>query len=92
MFIYWSAVVDPPSPIIGYILQMDDGKGGDFKTIFDGSFQPGVVSYKISNLVNGLRYSFRVYAANFNGKSTASPVSKFYACTAPTGFAAPTVV
>jgi len=28
LFIYWDVVVDPPAPILGYILHMDDGKGG----------------------------------------------------------------
>jgi len=65
---------------------MDDGFGGQFSTIFDGSFQPGVTEFKKTGLRNGLKYSFRVYAVNFNGQSDPSPVASFFACSAPTNF------
>jgi hypothetical protein len=38
LFVTWTAVPDTDSPVIGYKLMMDDGKGGAFTTIFDGSF------------------------------------------------------
>jgi len=60
LFIYWNIVTDPPSPILGYILSMDDGKGGVFQTIFDGSFLPGQTSFLKRGLTNGLEYSFKV--------------------------------
>lgn len=90
--INWLPVDDPASPIIGYVLQMDDGRGGQFSTIFDGSYQPGVYSFLKSGLRTGLRYTFKVYAVNFNGLSLASPTSSFFVCTVPTGFAAPRVL
>jgi hypothetical protein len=91
--ILWPAVADPPSPIVGYILLMDNGRGGSYSTVFDGSFQPGVTKFLVSGLTNGFLYSFKVYAANYNGRSlAASPVAQFYACTTPGGFPAPTVI
>ena len=67
---------------------MDDGKGGQYTVIYDGSFLPGKNFFLITGLTNGLKYSFKVHAVNFNGLSPASPISSFYACTAPTGFTA----
>ena len=92
LYIYWSTVTDPDSPVIGYILEMDDGKGGAFSTIFDGSFQPGTTIFLKTSLTKGLKYSFKVSAMNYNGLSPASPISSYYACSAPSSFAAPTVV
>jgi hypothetical protein len=43
-------------------------------------------------LTNGLKYSFRVYALNFNGKSDYSDIASYYSCVTPTGFAASKVV
>lgn len=71
---------------------MDDGKGGAYTTIFDGSYQPGVTYFLKTGLTNGLYYSFKVYAINYNGMSSASPVASYYACAEPTNFAAPTIV
>jgi hypothetical protein len=34
----WTAVADPSSPVIGYILQVDEDNSGSFSTIFDGSY------------------------------------------------------
>jgi hypothetical protein len=28
LYVYWDKVAEPASPILGYQLQMDDGKGG----------------------------------------------------------------
>ncbi len=92
LFINWLPVADPDAPVLGYILKMDDGRGGQFTTIFDGSSLPGQTSFVISGLTNGLKYSFKVYAVNFNGLSDPSPVASFYACAAPSGFSAPFVV
>lgn len=92
LYIYWDAVADPAAPVLGYILKMDDGRGGQYSTIFDGSFIPGQTSFLKSGLTTGLKYSFKVHAVNFNGLSTASAPSSFYACEPPSKFAAPILV
>lgn len=71
---------------------MDDGKGGSFSTIFDGSFQPGVTHFLKTGLTTGYKYTFRAYAVNYNGLSLQSPDGVFYACSSPTLFSAPTVI
>jgi hypothetical protein len=45
-----------------------------------------------TGLTTGLRYTFRAFAVNYNGLSPQSPDGAYYACSAPTDFAAPTVV
>ena len=66
----WSAPsVDSEYPISGYILQIDDGYGGEFKTIYDGSYDSGTLSYLKSGLTEGLHYTFRAFSVNFNGLS-----------------------
>lgn len=84
--------VVPSSPITGYTLEMDDGNGGQFTQIYDGSQDSNALQFLIKHLTNGLLYRFRVYAVNFNGKSLPSTVSSYYACQAPTDFQAPKVV
>jgi hypothetical protein len=71
---------------------MDDGRGGQFTTIYDGSFLPGKINFLKTALTNGLQYRFKVYAVNFNGLSPAGAISAFYACAAPAIFAAPEMI
>jgi len=71
---------------------MDDGNGGQFSTIYDGSKNPGVISFLKSGLTNGLLFRFRVYGVNFNGLSEPSESAQFYACTAPVDFLKPKIV
>jgi len=72
---------------------MDDGRGSfNYTTIFDGSFLPGQTYFLKTALTNGLKYNFKVYAVNFNGLSLGSAPGGYYACTAPTKFAAPMMV
>lgn len=54
LHIFWDAVIDPPAPILGYILHMDDGRGGQFSKIYDGSFLPGKTSFLKTGLTNSL--------------------------------------
>ena len=43
LYIRWSdPLVAPASPILGYLLYMDDGLGGQFSLVYDGSVFPGV--------------------------------------------------
>jgi hypothetical protein len=51
---------------------MDDGQGGQFTQIYDGSNENNNLFYLKSGLKNGLRYSFRAFAVNFNGISQPS--------------------
>lgn len=71
---------------------MDDGYGGYFVTIYDGSFDSGTLSFLKSGLTEGLLYTFRVYSLNYNGKSQPSQTASFYACIAPSGFGKPAIV
>lgn len=72
---------------------MDDGKGGSFSTIFDGSYEPFVTYFLKTGLTKGLLYQFKIYSINFNGLSiSASPIASFYACSTPSSFSAPTVL
>lgn len=74
------------------MLEMDDGIGGQYSLIYDGSSQPGITQFLKVGLTNGLKYSFRVYAVNFNGKSVFSDIAVYYSCVTPSGFAASKVV
>lgn len=89
----WSApAIDSEYPITGYQLEMDDGFGGQFTTIYDGSFDTGTLNFLKSGLTEGLHYTFRAFSLNFNGKSQPSQTASFYACTAPSGFQKPAIV
>ena len=91
--VQWSEPdVLPASPILGFILEIDDGNGGQFSTIYDGSSKPGIKHFHVQGLTNGGLYRFRAFAVNFNGMSVASEVAEYFACTAPSGFAAPNIL
>ena len=93
LMVEWSEpVVLPPSPILGYILEIDDGDGGQFFTAYDGSSRPGITYFLVSGLQNGGLYRFRAYSVNFNGISAASEVAEYFACTAPTDFNQPIII
>lgn len=72
-------------------MQMDDGYGGQFETIYDGRSNNANLSYLKTELVTGMLHRFRVFAVNFNGESQASDITSYYVCTAPAEFAAPTI-
>ena len=40
MLLSWPSVTISDLPVLGYILEMDDGLGGDFVTVYDGSLNP----------------------------------------------------
>ena len=67
MYIYWSQLSTTGLPITGYILSMDDGLGGAFTVVYDGSLNPQKVYYIVTGLISGRLYSFSVTASNVNG-------------------------
>ena len=40
MLITWTRVTTADLPVLGYVLTRDDGLGGDFVTVYDGSLNP----------------------------------------------------
>jgi|LauGreDrversion4_2_1035121.scaffolds.fasta_scaffold01782_4 hypothetical protein len=80
----WDRVAsDDGIPVLGYILQMDDGFNGDFKTIYDGNKDPITNNFVTSQLTIGLNYRFRVAAVNYNGDSAYSNIVPIFACLVP---------
>jgi len=85
----WTTSADTELPVIGYILNMDDGYGGDFSVIYNGKNYPNVLTYTVYGLNTGLTYRFTLQALNANGPSTASAEASFIICVAPTGMDSP---
>jgi len=50
----WSQSTDTDLPVIGYVLYMDDGYGGDYSVIYNGRNYPNVLKYTMSGLTTGL--------------------------------------
>lgn len=46
----WVAVADTELPVLGYILNMDDGYGGDKTVIYNGYNYPNVLKYTVAGL------------------------------------------
>jgi hypothetical protein len=46
---------------------MDNGFGGSFTTVYDGSEDNHNLNYLVTSLITGFKYTFYVYALNFNG-------------------------
>lgn len=51
--------------------------------VYDGSFNPKITAYMVSNLVTGAYYSFYLRSVNFNGVSSDSQSAVFSVCLAP---------
>lgn len=76
LFVQWKQpAVEPAALITGYLLQIDDGSGGQFTTVYDGTENTGDLSYLATNLKTGFIYRFRAFAVNFNGQSAPSQVA-----------------
>jgi hypothetical protein len=63
---------------------MDSGNNGEYRVVFDGKGQPGVLGYNVRNLTTGRSYRFKMRAINFNGESDDSGEEIFYTCLSPT--------
>ena len=81
----------PEAAILGFLLQVDEGNA-TYVTVYNGTFKPGVLGHLVAGLRNGHFYKFQVIAINYNGYSDPSTAAGYFACTAPTDFAAPTIV
>ncbi|CEL98343.1 unnamed protein product [Vitrella brassicaformis CCMP3155] len=76
------------SAILGYRLYLNDGQGGSLSLVFDGTYQPTVVSKTVTNMVTGYTYKAAVSAVNGVGEgpqSTAIDVVMAWKPSAPTG-------
>lgn len=69
-------------PILGYSVEVQEGTGG-YNTLYDGSTNPDLLTYKFEGLNAGSQYFFRVLAHNSVGSSTASAATEIYAATLP---------
>jgi hypothetical protein len=74
-------------PVIGYVLKINDGVGGDYFTQVSTVY-PNVRIYTVSGLMTGQTYGFTIEALNFNGASLPSEPAYFTICTDPKLFAA----
>jgi len=64
----WSEVVDSDLYTLGYSVEsLDDDDV--WKEVFDASSNPDALSTIVNGLTTAKLYQFRVYSANFNGKS-----------------------
>lgn len=62
---------DGGSPLIGYLLERDEGVAGSpYTLVFNGTSKPGVTSYTVTGLVTAQTYSFKLYALNKIFQST----------------------
>ena len=87
----WDEVAGDEIATLGYILEMlqDDDT---WTVVSNQRSNPNALSAKVSGLTSGKKYSFRVFAADFNGLSDSSPVVDVYACGLPRRISEPTYV
>ena len=45
MLMTWPQVTVSDLPVLGYVLQVDDGLGGDFATVYDGALNPQTTAH-----------------------------------------------
>ena len=88
-FLTWLPITTSDLPIRGYLLQMDDGLGGAYQTIYDGSLNPQATSYLVTGLIPGRSYKFGVTALDVNGLGAMSPTSTYVSCSVPSGMLQP---
>lgn len=73
-------------------MQADENSAGTYAAAtYDGSTNPNLLSYKFQDLNSGSSYSFRVYARNSLGYSTASTSTTIIAANMPPAMSSPTI-
>ena len=70
LVVQWSAPASQPASLItGYLLEANEGfEGSKFVQVYDGTEDNNNLRATVK-VENGLLYTFRAYAINFNGKS-----------------------
>jgi len=89
MQITWTRVTTADLPVLGYVLMRDDGLGGEFIQVYDGSKNPQLFSVSVNTLISPRTYRFKVYAVDVNGGGVESSTSSFIACVVPSNLAIP---
>jgi hypothetical protein len=90
--VQWVVPGSEVEPVLGYRLRMVDEQTESTTTVYDAPTNPHVREYLAPGLTPGNRYTFSVWAYNFNGLGPAgSPSATFEACSAPSGVPIPTV-
>lgn len=79
-------------PILGYVLNIDDGVTQDLLPVYIGMYRPEILEYAVGDLQIGLPYLFSVQAINQNGYSAHSALATYYPCVNPVSIAPPTYV
>jgi len=79
-------------PILGYVLNMDDGLTKHLAPVYVGNGLPGILQYTVGGLTTGLPYLLSAQAIDQNGYSSHSPMASYYACIAPPSIARPVYV
>lgn len=54
----WAQSANTELPVIGYVLNMDDGYGGSYTQVYNGKNYPNVLKYTLTGLNTGLTYKF----------------------------------
>jgi hypothetical protein len=83
ILVHWATPTGNDLPITGYALQMDDGLGGPFETVYDGHDNIQIREFEVAGLVAERFYRFRAYAIDVNGPGEFSEVTSIQACVPP---------
>ena len=76
--ISWQAPTDNGgSPILGYRVEFKEGSGS-YSVGYDGSSSPDILTWKFEKLNAGSAYTFKLYARNSKGFSSASSETVIY--------------
>jgi hypothetical protein len=74
---------DGGSPVLSYSLEIDDGNGGAFKTLYGDSVDTMSLSFLFKEVERGLNYRARYRLRNVIGWSNYSPVGHLLAASVP---------